>query len=103
MYLFTSLKEKLTTFQDKEPQIEAQILEAEKKKIERTQDLAKLRNDFELFLNGNQLTGSPNTIAIHLRDLKREQKVRIEKFTDLKKRLVRTSFNYVFDKVHKKK
>ena len=88
-HLLSEVKEKLTTFTNNEPQIEVQIREAEKKKIQRTRNLAKLRDDLELFLNVNPSTGSPNTIGIYLEDLRREQKVRIEKLINLEKRLAR--------------
>ena len=88
-HLLSEVKEKLTTFTNNEPQIEVQIREAEKKKIQRTRNLAKLRDDLELFLNVNPSTGSPNSIGIYLEDLRREQKVRIEKLINLEKRLAR--------------
>lgn len=88
-HLLSEVKEKLTTFTNNEPQIEVQIREAEKKKIQRTQNLGKLRDDLELFLNENPSTGSPNSIGIYLEDLRIEQKVRIEKLINLEKRLAR--------------
>jgi len=99
----TNVKEKLAAIQKEKTHQDARIQEGEKQKLQNTLNLAKMRADLESLLERNRVTESPSAVAVELKALVVEQRIRITRFASIQKKLIEVKSQYKLSEIERKK